>query len=62
MWIIYEKGTGKMIKSFHLKKKAKMYLQTNYWAGTDRDHWRLQKVDPDKLAAWQSWLILSKTR
>ena len=59
-WLIYEKDTAKIVKTFHLKKKAKEYINSHFWAGPDREHFGLAYyTDPTKLEEWKVWKLLS---
>lgn len=60
MWVLYEKNTGHMVKSFHLKKKAKEYIKANYWRGADQAQLGLENVNVAKLEQWKVWKLLCK--
>lgn len=59
MWVLYEKNTGKIVKIFHVKNKAKDYLNSHYWRGADKNQYALNNVNPTKLEEWKVWKLLS---
>jgi hypothetical protein len=59
MWAVYDKDTGEILKTTHLKKSAKKWIEVKekhsyYWAGT----YKLIRFDYGKLGEIQTFLLL----
>ncbi len=58
-WVVYEKATARIVKTFYLKQKAKDFVKYSYWSGADR--LAIDKVDIVRLEEWKMWKALQIT-
>jgi hypothetical protein len=57
-WVVYDKETAKIVKTFYLKQKAKDFVKYSYWSGADRRRVAIDKVDIVRLEEWKMWKAL----
>lgn len=60
-WVVYEKATARIVKTFYLKQKAKDFVKYCYWSEADRRSIAIDKVDIVRLEEWKMWKALQLT-